>query len=1094
MKNKIIYILLILYVNNTVFSQVYKRTVDDRAYEISTTAIYMKYNPLTPKRINADFNSYAEVLSNLALFVTDNKTETEKLKIRLNQNPVLPEDGMKLNLYYPEVLPGINPGNQELPVIIFGYGGGFLNAYSTLDTGIKAADGFIERWLAKQGYIVVAPEYRIGIDLYDAEMAKRAVWRAVQDVRMAIRKCKSLKTTKYSVDSSKPITYVGYSSGGFIGLHNLYFNETNRPVSTRAGFKGTFKAFDQNRSNITTYDLGDLDHANGAYDNGNTDVGMSAQTVQDITVSLSGALGDVDWITKGITNTVPKALCLIHHPLDGVVPYASGDAYGGFGLFSSPNFSYPQVSGVKPINDVFINNTLFKPKNYKYSFLFSSCNDGINDDGSTCITGTAGGSKFLTFETWYHNPTEDAKNEEVMKAILDFIVTSTNDIINNTTVNNTLSLTGVPATGHKVFLNWKAPIGNILDLKYTIYKSIGFENNSYIYEELVSGITNTNFEVTEVEGYKDISFKVVAKDNSGNEIVIAETVVKTLDEDPPSVVTNLTGSFDGNKIELNWDHSTDNATLVKYEICYVTGDQDVPLTSPIPPTDYNNHVLENPILNVNYKFRINSLDSNGNINFGGEIITVSTSNQPFPPLNLKVDTEAIKALNVNQDFEGIPLTWTASQSQGITYKLYYKSRSRDAINGSLEIPVGNTEFLLPVSTCPKPMDYELYMVAERGGFTSPKSETIFFNDSPSKPIFSFSSSNIENSLTLIWSKGTTIDKIHDWVIYKKKSIDTEYTIVKTIISDGTDDVSPLMTTVNDLDLSSIYSFKMVANDIFGNSSEYLNNFDANLGFDYCPPFSGAIPWDETTNKVSEGSFITNVLIENDVVQGPNGIFSNIFWNIYNEPETNISKNSDSLLLKVKVNAKDQNLNAAMVAYIDYNKNKNLEENEKITFGSLSNKGNSINVPLTFISDPIIIPNDAIGKTKMRIVYQRNNTSLNIDPCSFDGIGEVEDYIVNIVSISNRQNSSLDIIKNTKESIESEQQSIILFPNPVNGDILNISGVAVNLPYKIINMLGQVIETGKVENGTINVAKLPSNAYSLDIISNGLRVVKRFIKQ
>jgi hypothetical protein len=1085
MKNKLIYLLYtiitIVYSNNALAQRpandIYEK-VTGGDYEISESYINMKYNPIQPDAtIGGVAPSPLNLLNKVAFYTTSNFTETKP-----DPTKKLNSGGMKLNLYYPKLIDGsqYNATNMPLPVIVFGYGGGFTTPYDKTEKTIQ-------KWLARKGFIVVVPEYRLGMNFYDSIVAKRTVWRAVQDIRMVIRKCKYLSTPKYCVDSTKPITYVGYSSGAFIGLHNLYFNDNvseNRPLSTTTSYPIKYKTW--NKKGIITNFGGDIGTLVIPKTDGviiETDALLGEKSVQDITVAISGALGDIKWI-KNRAVPVPQYLYMIHHRTDGVVPYYNGPAYKKFNLFNSDYFQYPIVSGSGSINDLFnrSENVDIKPPHYKFSQVNLLCQEGEEN----CIKGDAG-SRFgpLGVTIWHHDPPKD---DAVMKSILDYIITSINNI-----VNNQLNLSGVPSNGHKVLLNWKAPAGNLLDLKYTIYKSIGFENNSYIYNELVSGITTTNYEVTEVEGYKDLSFKVVAKDNSGNEIVVAETVVRTLDEDPPSVVTNLTGKFDGNKIKLNWNPSTDNATAVKYEICYVTGEQDVPSTSPIPATDNNNYVFENPTLNINYKFRINSLDSNGNTNSGGEIVTVSTSSQPLAPADLKVDTEAIKALNVNQDFEGIPLTWTASQSEGVTYKLYYKSRSRDAINGSLEISAGSTEFLLPVTTCPKPMDYEFYMVAERGGFTSPKTETIFFNDSPSKPIFSFSSSNIENSLTLIWSKGKTIDKIHDWIIYKKKSIDTEYTIVKTIISDGTGGVFPLMNTVNDLDLSSIYSFKMVANDIFGNSSEYLNNFDANLGFDYCPPFSGAIPWDETTNKVSEGSFITNVLIENDVVQGPSGIYSNIFWNVYNDPVTNVSNGSNSSVLKVKVNAKDQNLNAAMIAYIDYNKNKNFEESEKITFGSLSNKANSINVPLTFISDPIIIPNDAVGKTKMRIIYQRNNTSLNIDPCSFDGIGEVEDYIVNIGSISNRQSDKFNITKDTKESIESTQQSIILFPNPVNGDILNISGVDNNLPYQIINMLGQVVETGKVENGTINVAKLPNNSYSLEIISNELRIVKRFIK-
>ncbi len=432
MKNKLIYFLFIvsaLTVNNAAFSQVYEKDAAGD-YVIATSSDVMKYNPPQPDAIRGGLfrdTSLAERLSNVALFITDNKTETSVYTKRLNPG------GMKLNFFYPKVLAGKNAANQELPVIIFGYGGGFLNAYSLLNLGGGPADGHIERWLAKKGYIVIAPEYRIGIDLFDEELAKRAVWRAVQDIRKVVQKCKSFRTTTYCVDASKPITYVGYSSGGFIGLHNLYFNDgANRPQSTKAGFPTLVGPFNSYKTTAVTQDLGTLNDPVGGYESGipNQESGMSEQYVPDITVSLSGALGDVSWITTNL-NVKPKALYLIHHPLDGVVPFTNGSAYEGFGLFASDNFNYPQVSGSHSINYVFDNELvpyIIQPDYYKYSVIDADCSAY---PAGTCIQGNAGGEVGpLSKIKWYHNPTDDATNENVMKSILKFIQDSTYNLLN----------------------------------------------------------------------------------------------------------------------------------------------------------------------------------------------------------------------------------------------------------------------------------------------------------------------------------------------------------------------------------------------------------------------------------------------------------------------------------------------------------------------------------------------------------------------------------------------------------------------------------------------------------------------------------------
>ncbi|WP_293890183.1 T9SS type A sorting domain-containing protein [Flavobacterium sp.] len=69
----------------------------------------------------------------------------------------------------------------------------------------------------------------------------------------------------------------------------------------------------------------------------------------------------------------------------------------------------------------------------------------------------------------------------------------------------------------------------------------------------------------------------------------------------------------------------------------------------------------------------------------------------------------------------------------------------------------------------------------------------------------------------------------------------------------------------------------------------------------------------------------------------------------------------------------------------------------------------------------------------------------------------------------------------------------LYPNPVKGDVLNISD-SENASYRIINTLGQQVAKGTVQNGVIAVSGLTSNLYMLELEVNGQTVVKRFIKE
>jgi chitodextrinase len=72
-------------------------------------------------------------------------------------------------------------------------------------------------------------------------------------------------------------------------------------------------------------------------------------------------------------------------------------------------------------------------------------------------------------------------------------------------------------------------------------------------------------------------------------------------------------------------------------------------------------------------------------------------------------------------------------------------------------------------------------------------------------------------------------------------------------------------------------------------------------------------------------------------------------------------------------------------------------------------------------------------------------------------------------------------------------SIKLYPNPVKGDLLNITD-SENASYRILNALGQQVAKGTVQDGMITVSGLTSNVYMLEIEKNGQTVVKRFIKE
>jgi hypothetical protein len=107
------------------------------------------------------------------------------------------------------------------------------------------------------------------------------------------------------------------------------------------------------------------------------------------------------------------------------------------------------------------------------------------------------------------------------------------------------------------------------------------------------------------------------------------------------------------------------------------------------------------------------------------------------------------------------------------------------------------------------------------------------------------------------------------------------------------------------------------------------------------------------------------------------------------------------------------------------------------------------------------------------------------PCETIPYGQVEDYTLNITSSAKMETSD-----DTTNLI-----SFDLFPNPVNGEVVNILNLDKTSDYKIFNMMGQQFDQGKIEKeGSINVGKLTYGTYIIQVSNEDGTISKRFIKQ
>ncbi len=184
------------------------------------------------------------------------------------------------------------------PLIIFTHGGAFLVG----DKRQPFVPDFC-RHFAKKGYVTAAISYRLGFNSLDQGSAERAAYRAVQDIRAAIRYFAEMSAI-FRIDTNN-IFLAGTSAGCVASLHSAFMTESDRPASTYG----------------TLLEPQDLGCANCS---GNTRYGNREVKVRGI-INCWGAILDTLYINDPIADDV--AVISFHGTNDLIVPYTYGNPF-----------------------------------------------------------------------------------------------------------------------------------------------------------------------------------------------------------------------------------------------------------------------------------------------------------------------------------------------------------------------------------------------------------------------------------------------------------------------------------------------------------------------------------------------------------------------------------------------------------------------------------------------------------------------------------------------------------------------------------------------------------------------------------------------
>jgi len=82
-----------------------------------------------------------------------------------------------------------------------------------------------------------------------------------------------------------------------------------------------------------------------------------------------------------------------------------------------------------------------------------------------------------------------------------------------------------------------------------------------------------------------------------------------------------------------------------------------------------------------------------------------------------------------------------------------------------------------------------------------------------------------------------------------------------------------------------------------------------------------------------------------------------------------------------------------------------------------------------------------------------------------------------------------------ESRNTSEHDVLIYPNPVSGNHLNIILLDYNeISYRVMNMLGQTVDSGQLKNQQVNVENLESGMYFIEIDDGDEVFIKKFIRR
>ena len=421
-------------------------------------------------------------------------------------------------------------------------------------------------------------------------------------------------------------------------------------------------------------------------------------------------------------------------------------------------------------------------------------------------------------------------------------------------------------------------------------------------------------------------------------------------------------------------------------------------------------------------------------------ITAGTSDTiaPSTPTNLTASGTTQTSTN---------LSWTASTDNvGVTgYNVYRGTTLLTTVTGTTYTATGltaSTAYTFTVRA--RDAAGNLSAASNTANVTTLANTTD--TTAPSTPTLS-ASGTTQTSTNLSWTVSTDNVGVTGYNIYRGTTLLTTVT--------GT------TYTVTGLTASTAYSFTVRARDAAGNLSAVSNTVNvttlANTTVTYCAS-QGNSTADERIGRVQFGTI-------NNASTGTAG------YENFTSISTNVVRGTSNTIT-ITPTWTGTVYSEGYAVFIDYNNDGDFTDSGETVFTRTATTA-------TPVSGSFTIPSTTtLGAKRMRVSMKYNGVPTSCEAFSY---GQVEDYTINVTS-------------SAKEIDATTPLTFSLYPNPVKGDVLNISDFEGEASFRIFSAVGQELGNGKVVNNTINVGDLATGTYMIEVTTANGTNMKRFIKQ